>query len=146
MSLGEARAEAESKGLDLVEIGPGATPPVCRLMNWGKYQYEQTKQRERQRAKGKTAGVKGVRLGLKTSPHDLEIKSRRAREFLAKGHKVKVSLILRGRENARPELGVAVLERFIESLSGVATPEGDRSRQGRETSQLLAPKAEGESS
>jgi translation initiation factor IF-3 len=133
---------AEERGLDLVEIQPNATPPVCKLLDWGKYQYEQTKQREKQKSRGKIAEVKGIRLGLKTSPHDMGIKARRAEEFLTKGHKVKVSLILRGRENARPELGQVVLERFIELLKAKGTPEGNRAKQGREISQLVTPNKE----
>lgn len=139
MTLTEAIAQAEEQGLDLVEIQPQAQPPVTKVLDWGKYQYEQTKQSQKQRARGKAADVKGIRLGLKTSPHDLEIKAKRASEFLEKGHKVKVSLILRGRENARPELGQVVLARFIGQLTGVGAPEGTPARQGREISQLLIP-------
>jgi translation initiation factor IF-3 len=122
-----------------VEIQPNAEPPVVKILDWGKYQYEQTKQRERQKKGGRTAEVKGVRLGLKTSPHDMEIKAKRAVEFLQKGHKVRVALILRGRENARPELGVEVLNRFIESLAPVGVREGVSGRAGREISQLITP-------
>lgn len=137
--VAEARQIADERGLDLVELQPQATPPVAKLLDWGKYQYEQTKQKEKSKARGRSAEVKGVRLGLKTSPHDMETKAKRATEFLSKGHRVRIALILRGRENARPELGVEVLNRFIKSLEGVAVREGEQAKQGREISQVIAP-------
>ncbi len=134
--VSEALAQAEQSGYDLAEIAPKATPPVAKLLDWGKYRYEQDKLEQKSRKKQKQIEVKGIRMGLKISEHDLEVKRGHARRFLEEGHKVRIALRFKGREITRPELGRAVLTRFAESLDDIEieqTPE----LAGRELSMLL---------
>lgn len=105
------------RDLDLVEIAPEAKPPVCKIIDFGKYQYEQKKKERKQRAKQKKTELKGIRLGLKTSLHDMEIKAKRAEKFLSKGHKVQIEMRLKGREKTRRELAKEKLTKFLEMIS-----------------------------
>ncbi len=120
LSRGEALSEAERHELDLVEISPNANPPVARIVDWGKYNYQKTKEQQRSRKHAKIGEVKQMRLGLKIGAHDLEIKLRKIREFLDDGHKVKIMVFFRGREMAHTELGYTLLDQIIEKLSDVA--------------------------
>ena len=104
----------------MVEISPNANPPVARIVDWGKYNYQKTKEMQRNRKHAKTSEVKQMRLGLKIGTHDLEIKLRKIRSFLEQGHKVKIMVFFRGREMAHQELGYELLERITQSLSDVA--------------------------
>lgn len=114
---------ARERDLDLVEVAPNARPPVCRFLDYGKYQYEQAK-REREARKGqKTSMLKEIRLRPKTDAHDLETKIRRARKFLLAGDKVKVTIRFRGRERSYPEIGRRRLDHVVESLKDVAEVE-----------------------
>lgn len=113
----EALAMAREKELDLVEVAPLAHPPVCRIMDYGKYQYQQTKMDKNNRAKQKKVDVKGVRLGIRTDTHDLEIKKLQTEKFLSKGHKVKIEIRLRGREKAHMDLARANLQTFVNSIT-----------------------------
>lgn len=138
VSISEALERAASAGLDLVEIAPGANPPVAKVLDWGKFRYEQTKQDQRNRRHQRNQEVKTVRLGLKIGEHDLQVKVRHARSFFEQGHKVKVSLRFRGREITHPDLGRAVLDRFLSHLEDIAVREQDPSISGREMTMLLA--------
>lgn len=116
MSRAEALQEAESAGLDLVEISPEASPPVAKIIDWGKYNYQRTKQLQKSKRNAKALEVKQMRFGLKISDHDLGVKLRKITEFLNEGHKVKIAIVYRGRENAHRELGFKLAERVIESF------------------------------
>lgn len=137
VTLSEALSRAQEEGFDLAEIQPNADPPVAKLLDWGKYQYEQAKSVAKQRKSGKGGEIKGIRLGLKTGQHDLEIKARRALGFLEEGNKVRVALRLRGRENDRPELGRAVVQKFGEMLGDQVKMESTPNLQGREISAIF---------
>lgn len=123
LSRAEALLEAERAGLDLIEISPQATPPVAKIIDWGKYQYQKTKEQQRNRRNTTTVEIKQMRLGLKIGANDLEIKLRKIREFLEAGHRVKIMVFFRGREMAHQELGYAMLDKIIEKLQDTATVE-----------------------
>ncbi|HBP00744.1 MAG: Translation initiation factor IF-3 [Candidatus Moranbacteria bacterium GW2011_GWE1_49_15] len=113
MYTSEALDLAREKELDLVEVSPKAQPPVCRIMDYGKQQYKQSKQHRLAKAKQKTVETKGVRLGLRTDSHDLENKKNQIEKFLRKGNKVKIDIILRGREKAHQDLARENLKGFL---------------------------------
>lgn len=117
LSRAEALAAAEQAGLDLVEVSPNATPPVARIVDWGKYNYQRTKQAQKSRQKSKAQDLKQMRIGLKISDHDLGVKLRKVGEFLEAGHKVRIAVVYRGRELAHKELGYQLAER-IQGLLG----------------------------
>jgi len=114
--LAEALAIAEGAGLDLVEVSPKARPPVCKILDYGKFQYTQQKQHRQSQAAQKTVSTKGVRIGLRTDTHDLEFKKKQAEKFLSKGNKVKVEIILRGREKAHQGLARENMVEFLKTL------------------------------
>jgi len=120
LTRAEALLEAERQNLDLVEISPNANPPVVRIVDWGKYNYQKTKEMQRNRKHAKASEVKQMRLGLKIGTNDLEIKLRKIRSFLEEGHKVKIMAFFRGREMAHQELGYQLLERIAQALSETA--------------------------
>ena len=132
VSLDEALEQAREAGFDLAEIAPGAEPPVVRILDWGKYRYEQTKTLARNKKNQRQVEVKQVRLGLKIGEHDLEVKLKRARKFLEEGHKVKVSLLFRGREITHPDLGHAILKRFMSKMEDIAVQEQAPTLSGRD--------------
>ena len=134
MSKAEALKVAEEAGVDLVEISPNATPPVAKVIDWGKYQYQQMKQQKKNRQNNKANELKQMRFGLKIGSGDLEIKLRKIREFLADGHKVKILIFYRGREMAHRELGYTLIERIIEALSDDAVVEQKPQMAGRNLS------------
>ena len=109
-------AVAKERELDLVEISPNADPPVCKIVDWGKFNYQRTKQLQKNRKSAKTLEMKQIRFGLKISPHDLSIKMNRGIKFLEAGHKVKVTLMYRGREQAHREIGFQLAQRVIDDL------------------------------
>jgi translation initiation factor IF-3 len=110
---------ARERGLDLIEIAPNAKPPVCRIMDYGKYKYQKSKKEKTQRIKQKNDELKGIRISFRTGQHDLEIKAKRAEKFLEQGHKVKIEMILRGREKSfsLAELAKEKFNQFIESIN-----------------------------
>ncbi|MGD8374084.1 MAG: translation initiation factor IF-3 [Candidatus Woesebacteria bacterium] len=116
----DALSEARRYDLDLVEISPNANPPVVRIVDWGKYNYQKTKEQQRNRKNAKISEIKQMRLGLKIGANDLDIKLRKIAGFLNDGHKVKILIFFRGREMAHTELGYKLLERIIQKLSDVA--------------------------
>lgn len=119
----EALSRAESYGLDLVEIAATATPPVCKILDFGKYKYELSKKAHSSRQHQKTIAVKEVKLRINTDTHDLEIKKRNVQRFLADGNKAKITVMFRGREKAHTDLGRVVIDRFLADISSFATIE-----------------------
>jgi translation initiation factor IF-3 len=113
ISKQEALQLADERGLDLVEISPDADPPVCKIVDWGKYNYQKTKQQQKNRKTAKTLEMKQMRFGLKISDHDLGIKMAKVAKFLEAGHKVKVTAVYRGREQAHKEIGFRLAEKVI---------------------------------
>ena len=135
----EALWLADQLGLDLVEVAPEARPPVCRMMDYGKYKYEQSvKQREARKKQTRTV-IKEVRLRPRIGDHDFDIVRRRAEEFLCEGDKVKVTVRFRGRENERPELGHRLVERLMEQLEEFAIVEQHARKDGRTMTMVMAP-------
>lgn len=139
LTLREALALAEGEGLDLVEVVPNATPPVCKIMNYGKYRYDQTKRDKEGKKAQHTIRVKEVKFRPNISEHDFEFKLKHAREFIEKGYKVKVTCTFRGREMAHPEVGERVVRRMCEALEDCASPESPPQRMGRTMTTVLAP-------
>lgn len=107
---------AADEGLDLVEVSPNANPPVVKIVDWGKYNYQKTKQLQKNRQHSKAQELKQMRLGLKISEHDLGVKLKKVSGFLDQGHKVKIVIFYRGRENAHRELGYQLADRVVEQL------------------------------
>lgn len=123
LSLDEAIEKAEEKDLDLVLVSPNASPVVCKIMNYGKYKFEQAKREKESRKNQKAVEVKEIRVTPNIGSHDFEFKSRNARSFLESGNKVKFTLRFRGRELNNVNSGEEILNKFIESLSDIATVE-----------------------
>ena len=134
MSIAEARKVAEEAGVDLVEISPNANPPVAKVVDWGKYQYQQMKQQKKNRSSNKANELKQMRFGLKIGAHDLEIKLKKIRSFLEAGHKVKILIFFRGREMAHKELGYVLMDRVILGLEDDAVVEQKPQMAGRNLS------------
>ncbi len=134
LSRKEALLEAEKAGLDLVEISPNASPPVAKIVDWGKFQYQKMKELQRNKKNAKTTDIKQMRLGLKIGQHDLDIKLRKIREFLSDGDKVKIMIVFRGREMAHQEIGHELMKRIMELLVEDAIVEGTPTMAGRNLS------------
>jgi translation initiation factor IF-3 len=130
---------ANERGVDLVEVAPTASPPVCRLMDYGKYKYEQTKKEREAKKNQKIVLLKEMRLRPKIDDHDLETKTKMAQRFLEDGDKVKVTIVFRGRELAHPQLGRELLDSVISKLQGVANVERPPMMEGKAMSVILAP-------
>lgn len=113
----EALQMAREREMDLVEVAPLAQPPVCKIMDYGKFQYQQSKQERMNKAKQKKVELKGIRIGVRTDDHDREFKKDQAEKFLTKGDKVKIEIILRGREKAHQDLARVILQNFLKSIS-----------------------------
>ena len=140
LPLKEAMKLAEEQGLDLVEVAPQATPPVCRIMNYGKYKYQQSKKIQEAKKHQTVIQVKEVKIRPRTEEHDLQFKLRHAKRFLSEGNKVKVSMLFRGREIAHPEMGRELLDRIIAELKDLIVIEQAPRLEGRSMVMLLAPK------
>ena len=125
---------AKDAGVDLVEISPNADPPVVKVVDWGKYQYQKMKEQQKSRKNAKPIDVKQMRMGLKIGTNDLEIKLRKIREFLQEGHKVKILVVFKGREMAHKELGYEMIERIINLLENDAIVEQTPQMAGRNLS------------
>ncbi len=117
MSTAEALALAQEQVLDLVEVSPKAIPPVCRIMDYGKHLYQQSKQIRVAKAKQKKVEIKGVRIGLRTDSHDLDFKKTQSEKFLKQGDKVKIDIVLKGREKAHQDLARQNLQNFVTSIT-----------------------------
>ncbi len=139
MPTDQAREIARNHNLDLVEVAPAAVPPVCRLLDYGKYKYEQAKKEREARKSQKIVLVREVRLRPKIGDHDFESKARLAKKLLDGGDKVKITVLFRGREISHPELGLRLLQRMSESLKGEASVEGQPLMDGRRMNIVLAP-------
>jgi len=139
LTLAEALAKAEQAGLDLVEIAPSAEPPVCKIIDFGKYRYQLTKKEKEQKKSQHQVKVKEIKIKPNTDEHDLVTKLKHAREFIAKGNKVRITCVFRGREMLHPEFGQRVVKRMIEDLSDIASPESPAKMLGRNLSLVLAP-------
>jgi translation initiation factor IF-3 len=135
----EALVMAEEAGLDLVEVSPGAEPPVCKILDYGKYKYEQQKKANEARKKQKTVDVKEIKLRPGIEKHDYEVKLRNAKRFLEEGDKVKVTLRFRGREMAHQDIGLGVLNRMKEDLGELAKVDMDAKIEGRQAIMVLSP-------
>jgi translation initiation factor IF-3 len=144
MLLETALQFADNRNLDLVLISPNATPPVARVMDYGKYRYEQQKREKEAKKKQKIIQVKEVRLSPSIELHDLAVKASHAAKFLDEGDKVKVSLRFRGRERGRTERGFEVMEHFAERVKGSGNPEKKAAFEGRNLVMILAPLTEKE--
>lgn len=140
MSRIDALKAAENAGLDLVEISPLASPPVAKIVDWGKFQYQKMKEQQRNRKNAKTSELKQIRLGMKIGQHDLDIKLKKIRSFLEDGNKVRVQLMYRGRENAHQELGYGLMEKIIASLGDTAVVEQKPQINGRSLSMTVRSK------
>jgi translation initiation factor IF-3 len=141
MQTPDALARAEDLGLDLVEVSPTARPPVCRIMDYGKFKYEENKKQKESKKKQHTVQVKEVKMRPKTEEHDFQFKKRHAEEFLEKFHKVKLTVMFRGRELDHKERGLAMLERMVKELEHVSTVELKPKFEGRTMVMYLAPLA-----
>ena len=139
MAVREAIAKAEDLGLDLVEVAPNAVPPVCRIMDFGKYKYELNKKANESKKHQTVVVVKEVKLRPRTDDHDIEFKLNNIKRFLGEGNKVKVSIMFRGREMAHQELGRAVLDRVIQELQGLGVVEQHARMEGRNMFLMVAP-------
>lgn len=132
---------AEEKNLDLVLVAPNATPPVCKIMNYGKYKFEQAKKEKEAKKKQKVLEIKEIRITPNIEEHDFGFKAKNARKFLEDGNKVKITVRFRGREVNNVKAGEVVLEKFIEELSEVAVVEKSPKLEGRNMFIMLAKKA-----
>lgn len=137
--LRDALLMAEERGLDLVEVAPNAVPPVCRILDYGKFRYEQSKKEREARKNQKQVEVKQIRLEPKTDEHDLGVKAKQARRFLLDGDKVKFNMRFRGREIFHQEIGLEMLERMAEELRDISVVEQRPTLEGRVLTLLLAP-------
>ena len=137
MSRKEALDKARTAGLDLVEISPTATPPVAKIVDWGKYQYQKMKEQQRNKKNARSSEIKQMRLGLKIGQNDLNIKLRKIRKFLLDGDKVKIQIIFRGREMAHPEVGQDLLGRILDQLSDVAIADNKPVMAGRNLNVII---------
>ena len=135
----EALWLANQLGMDLVEVSSGSNPPVCRLMDYGKYKYEQSVKARESRKKQTRTVIKEVKFKTKIDDHDYDTKTRKAAEFLTEGHKVKAVVMFFGREITHPERGRALLDRMVETLDGVAVVETPPKLEGRNMSMVLLP-------
>jgi len=135
----EALEMARERGLDLVEVAPNAVPPVCRLMDYGKFRYEQSRKERESRKSQHVTRVKEVRIEPKIGDHDLETKGRQAARFLEAGDKVKLSVLFRGRSITHPELGRELLDQLQEQLKDIGTVEQTPRMEGRTMTMYLAP-------
>jgi len=140
MSRSDALKAAEEAGLDLVEISPNANPPVAKIVDWGKYQYQKMKEAQKNRRSNKQSELKQMRFGMKIGQGDLDIKLRKIREFLAEGHKVRIQIFFRGREMAHRDLGYVMIEKIATLLEDDAVLEQTPQMAGRNLSVVIRSK------
>ena len=140
MPLKDALDAAREAELDLVEISPDANPPVAKIIDWGKYQYQKMKDQQRSRRATKTVDLKQMRFGLKIGAGDLEVKLRKVRGFLADGHKVRLQVVYKGREMAHKEIGYELINKIIDQLEEEAVVEQKPQMAGRNLSAVIRSK------
>ncbi len=141
MPIAQALETARGQDLDLVEVAPDAQPPVCRIMDFGKYKYTQARRLKEARKKQTTIQIKEVKMGPKTEKHDFDFKVKHVRRFLEDGHKAKVTVRFRGREMAHTELGWKMLQKMVEAVADIAVTENNPRMEGRMLHIMLSPKA-----
>jgi translation initiation factor IF-3 len=141
VSIESALALAEQKMLDLAEVAPNVRPPVCKIMDYGKYQYHQKKIETKHRKMQKKAEIKGIRLGFKTGDHDIETKIKQAKKFLEEGNAVKVALIFKGREAMYRNLAEDKMKKFYDGLKDICALEAPPKNQGNVLIMVLTPKS-----
>ena len=139
MNTSEALKLAEEKNFDLVEVAPNAKPPVCKIMDYGKYKYQQNKRAKDAKKKQHIVHIKGIRLNLKTGKHDIETKVKQARKFIEGRDKVKFSLMLKGRERDHSEIAFAMMVNISEALEDIAHIEQKAKLEGRVITMIVAP-------
>jgi translation initiation factor IF-3 len=139
MDLNSALQAAEAQGLDLVEVSPTAKPPVCRIMDFGKYKYQQSKRAAEAKKKQVRVEIKEVKLRPKTDEHDYQFKVKNAMRFLGEGNKVKVTIMFRGREVTHPEFGRRILERVAQDVTELGQIESHPNMSGRFMSMVIGP-------
>lgn len=140
LSRTEALAAADQAGLDLVEVSPEANPPVAKIVDWGKYNYQRTKQLQKNRKNARTVELKQMRVGLKIGENDLAVKLRKVNGFLEAGHKVKIAVIYRGRELAHKDLGNKLADRIISDLGDNIVVDQEPQFAGRQLSFVIRSK------
>lgn len=143
MSSAEALDKAQEAGLDLVEVSPNATPPVCRIMDFGKYRFENSKKQQASKKKQKRTQIKEIKFRPRTEEGDYQVKLRKLRSFLENGDKTKVTMRYRGREFAHQELGMQLLKRVEADLEDIANVEQMPNMEGRQMVMMLGPKKTG---
>ncbi|ADV68439.1 Translation initiation factor IF-3 [Deinococcus maricopensis DSM 21211] len=136
----EAMAMARQKSLDLVMVGPTAVPPVCKLMDYGRFRYEQQQNEKENRKRARAHEVKAIKFRVKIDDNDFKTKTNHVRRFLQEGHKVKVTIMFRGRERTHPELGERILHRVAETLADIGAPESTPSMMGMDMNMIMVPK------
>lgn len=140
MPLRDALQAAEDAGLDLVEISPNANPPVAKIIDWGKFQYQKIKDQQRNKRAAKVGDLKQMRFGLKIGAGDLEVKLRKIRDFLANGHKVRIQVVYKGREMAHKEIGYELIQKITDQLEEGAILEQKPQMAGRNLSVVIRSK------
>lgn len=141
LTLMDALHRAEQAGLDLVEISASADPPVCKIIDYGKYRYQLAKKEKESKKSQHQVKVKEIKVKPNTDEHDLQTKLRHARDFIVKGNKVRITCVFRGREMMHPEFGSRIIDRMCNDLADIATPETYAKMMGRSLSVVLAPGA-----
>ena len=141
MLTSEALRLAEEQALDLVEVAPNEKPPVCRIMDFGKYKYQQSKRLQQAKKRQKVILVKEIKLRPKTEEHDYQFKSQHIRRFLQEGNKVKVTVVFRGREMAHTELGQRMLDRMASEMEDMGAVEQTPKQEGRNLAMVLTPRS-----
>lgn len=144
LSLDKAIEMAEERGLDLVEVAPAATPPVCKIMDYGKYKYQQHKRAQESKKHQKVIHIKEIKLRPKTEEHDFQFKKEHVRKFLLDGNKVKVTVVFRGREMTHFEIGEELLNRMAKEVEGEGLIEQPPKKEGRNMTLLLVAKNHGQ--
>ena len=140
MPLRDALQAAQDAGLDLVEISPNANPPVAKIIDWGKFQYQKIKDQQRNKRAAKVGDLKQMRFGLKIGAGDLEVKLRKIRDFLANGHKVRIQVVYKGREMAHKEIGYELIQKITDQLEEEAILEQKPQMAGRNLSVVIRSK------
>ena len=138
----QAQSLAEERSLDLVKISPNANPPVCKLMDYGKYRFEMSKREKEQRKNQKVIEMKEIRLSATIDLHDMEVKAKACTRFLQDGNKVKVNIRFRGRQITHGDIGIEVMDKFFEMVADAAVKERPPKMEGRNMFMVLAPKTE----
>lgn len=140
MDFEEAINQAEETGLDLVEVAPNSEPPVCRIMDYGQFKYQQSKRQHEAKKHQKVTHLKEIKLRPKTEEHDFKFKLKHAIEFVEHGDKVKVTIMFKGREMTHQELGRNLMDKFVNEVGELVTIESPAKMEGRSLSMILAPK------